>query len=118
MTRNLETVAVANTRDMRFGEILVIKEGGIDVYNTTGSNECPAELWDALDTEELAKELGAQAVRLNGPHYWMMDSQSLSLERRQLLEASKPATPGRRIPLSFRGDTRRTGSSLRRRPRR
>ena len=30
--------------------------------------------------EKLAEELGAQAVRLNGPHYWMMDSQEIRLK--------------------------------------
>jgi hypothetical protein len=69
---------IHKTRDMRFGEILVVREGGIEVYNTTGINDCPAELWDNLDTKKLAKELGARAVQLNGPHYWMMDTQTVS----------------------------------------
>src|SRR6266480_1707047 len=63
-----------NTRDMRYGEILVFKQAHIDVYNTTGMNDCPAELWDALDPEKLKKELHAHKVIKNGPHYWMMDS--------------------------------------------
>jgi hypothetical protein len=46
-----------NTRDMRCGEILIFKQAHIDVYNTTGVNDCSAELWDALDLEKLKKEL-------------------------------------------------------------
>jgi hypothetical protein len=64
---------------MRFGEILVIKANAIDIYNTTGLNDCPASLWDGLNTEALAKQFGALAIQKNGPHYWMMDSQTLSL---------------------------------------
>ncbi len=63
-----------STRDMRYGEILVFKQAHIDVYNTTGVNDCPAELWDALDPEKLKKEYHAHKVIKNGPHYWMMDS--------------------------------------------
>ena len=76
--RSVETVTVTEARDMRFCEILVVKERGIEVYNTTGTNDCPPELWDAMDTGKLAEELGAQAVRLNGPKFWMMDSQTVT----------------------------------------
>jgi len=41
-----------NMRDSRYGEILVFKKAHIDVYNTTGVNDCPAEHWDALDVGE------------------------------------------------------------------
>ena len=72
---NTEKVTVENTRDMRYGEIFIIKESGLDVYNTTGLNDCPAELWDALDTETVKKDFGAMQVQKNGPHFWMMDEQ-------------------------------------------
>ncbi len=76
--RIVETLAVTETRDMRFGEILVVKKSGVEVYNTTGTNDCPPELWNALDLEELAKELGALKVQKNGPKFWMMDAQTVS----------------------------------------
>ena len=79
MSRNVESVTVTGTRDMRFGEILVVRPGGIEVYNTTGSSDCALEVWDALEPDKLAAELGAQTVLLNGPKYWMMDSQTVSL---------------------------------------
>jgi hypothetical protein len=77
MTVNPYTIT--ETRDMRFGEILVVKQTGIEVYNTTGLNECPPKLWNALDLETIKHELGALKVQKNGPHYWMMDSQTVSL---------------------------------------
>ena len=67
---------------MRFGEILVVKQGSIEVYNTTGLNNCPAELWDNMDLESVRKQFGALKVQKNGPHYWMMDSQTVSFGER------------------------------------
>lgn len=78
MTQKLEPLTVSNTRDMRFGEILVVTDSGLEIYNTTGSSDCAPELWDAIDTRKLASELGAKAVQLNGPKFWMMDSQTVS----------------------------------------
>ncbi len=60
----------------RYGEVLLVRmaESGpeAEVYNTFPLNDCPAELWDALDAEALAKENGAAAALLNGPRYWLM----------------------------------------------
>jgi len=78
-TMKTQKVTVRNTRDMRYGEILVVMEDGVQVYNTTGLNDCPADLWDAMDLEKIKEQFGAKAVQKNGPHYWMMDSQSLLL---------------------------------------
>jgi len=76
---DMQKVTVKNTRDMRYGEIFIIKQTGLDVYNTTGLNDCPAKLWDALDLEKIKKDFGAMQVQKNGPHFWMMDEQTLSL---------------------------------------
>ena len=78
-TAESQKIAVSNTRDMRYGEIFLIKESGIEVYNTTGLNDCPAELWDKLDLDAIREEHGAMSVQKNGPHFWMMDSQTLTL---------------------------------------
>ena len=74
----LKAFTFTNTRDTRFGEILVVKKSGVEVYNTTGLNDCPAKVWDAMDPKQLAKELGALEVIKNGPHFWMMDEQTAS----------------------------------------
>ena len=78
-TDELESIKVTDLRDMRFGEILVVKESGAEVYNTTGLNDCPANLWDNMDLDKIKKETGAITVQKNGPKFWMMDSQILSL---------------------------------------
>ncbi len=62
----------------RYGEVLLVRmtESGpeAEVYNTFPLNDCPAELWDALDAEALADENGAVAALLNGPRYWLMSA--------------------------------------------
>lgn len=60
----------------RYGEVLLLRLGAsgpeATVYNTFPLNDCPAELWDVLNAEALAKENGATAALLNGPRYWLM----------------------------------------------
>jgi hypothetical protein len=75
----MKSITVENSRNLRFGELLVIKDKSIDIYNTTGLNECPAELWDAMDLEMIKKQFGAKAIQKNGPHYWMMDTLTVSV---------------------------------------
>jgi hypothetical protein len=78
MNTSVQAYTFTNTRDMRFGEILVIKASGVEIYNTTGLNDCPPELWDTMDLEQLKQQFGAQAIQKNGPHFWMMDAQTVS----------------------------------------
>jgi hypothetical protein len=63
---------------LRYGEVLLVTmgEGGPEaaVYNTFPLNDCPAELWNVLDAEAIAKDHGAIAALLNGPRYWLMSS--------------------------------------------
>jgi hypothetical protein len=75
---NLESNTIDNTRNMRFCEILVVKESGVEIYNTTGVSDCPSHLWSALDLRKLRKQLHALDVEKNGPLFWMMDSQTAS----------------------------------------
>ncbi len=66
-----------NMRGVRYGEVLAVhqRDGGLEaeVFGTQMLNDCPAELWDTLRPEEIARELGALAVKLNGPRYWVID---------------------------------------------
>lgn len=67
----------------RYCEILAVK-GAIpnlvaDVWNTYGLNDCPPDLWAAQDATALGTELGALAIRLNGPRYWLIDNASIRL---------------------------------------
>ena len=69
-----------NLYDARYCEVLVLEgtipDARVDVYNTIGFSDCPEALWSALDPVELAQELGASAVILNGPRHFLMDSAS------------------------------------------
>lgn len=70
-------VTLTDTRDMRFCELLVIDDGFVDIYNTSGLNTCPADAWDGLDPVALAEQMGVDAIQKNGPHHWAMDSQTI-----------------------------------------
>ncbi|GAQ33106.1 hypothetical protein MPS_1486 [Mycobacterium pseudoshottsii JCM 15466] len=62
----------------RYGEVLLVEIGEsgpqATVYNSFPLNDCPAELWSALDAQALAAENGVAAALLNGPRYWLMNS--------------------------------------------
>jgi hypothetical protein len=62
----------------RYGEVLLITPGEAGpqatVYNSFPLNDCPAELWSALDAQAIASENGAAAALLNGPRYWLMNA--------------------------------------------
>jgi len=68
----------ADLRDYRYCEIIPVFQEvlnlRVEVYNTLGSNECPADLWSTIDAEKLKKEYGAAAVKVNGPRHWVMSS--------------------------------------------
>nr|WP_236984081.1 MULTISPECIES: hypothetical protein [Mycobacterium] len=61
----------------RYGEVLLVTPGEAGpqatVYNSFGLNDCPAELWSALDAHAIATENGAATALLNGPRYWLMN---------------------------------------------
>ena len=64
-------------RGVRYGEVLAVMSRDeklqADVYGTQMINDCPAELWETLKADEIAKDMGALFVKLNGPRYWMLD---------------------------------------------
>lgn len=76
MTAQVKTAT--NQRGTRYGEVLVVfsEDGELTahVYGTQLLNDCPQELWDSLDAEAIAKEMGALFVKLNGPRYWVLDA--------------------------------------------
>jgi hypothetical protein len=61
----------------RYGEVLLVTPGEAGpqaaVYNSFGLNDCPAELWSALDAQAIAAKNGAATALLNGPRYWLMN---------------------------------------------
>ena len=77
MTAKAPDRLVSDMRGVRYGEVLAVyvTDGGFraEVFGTQMLNDCPQELWDTLDPPAIAAELGAVAVKLNGPRYWMLD---------------------------------------------
>lgn len=65
-------------RGSRYCEIVPVFRDGfsfhLEVYNTLGQNDCPPDVWNAIDPKKLARELGAFEVVMNGPRFWVMDS--------------------------------------------
>ena len=68
---------ISDMRGVRYGEVLAVFIKGdeiqAEVYGTQMLNDCPAELWDTLDASTIKEEMGAFAVKLNGPRHWMLD---------------------------------------------
>lgn len=66
-----------NLSGKRYGEVLLVTPGEAGpqatVYNSYPLNDCPAELWSALDAKAIATENGAATALLNGPRYWLMN---------------------------------------------
>jgi hypothetical protein len=77
MTTDKSQRLISDMRGVRYGEVLAVMSRDeklqADVYGTQMINDCPAELWDTLNADEIAKEMGALFVKLNGPRYWMLD---------------------------------------------
>jgi len=46
----------------------------VDVYNTIGLNDCPADKWAAVDYNEVKTETGALGAQPNGPRRWLIDA--------------------------------------------
>ncbi|MEI8127001.1 MAG: hypothetical protein WCG86_04185 [Actinomycetota bacterium] len=68
---------ISDQRGARYGEVIALffRDGAFEaeVFGTQLLNDCPQELWDTLDAEEIAREMGAALVKLNGPRYWVLD---------------------------------------------
>lgn len=74
---NDESGSRTGLRDVRYCEIIPVYRERLtlrmEVYNTLGFNECPADLWNAIDEAALTEELDAVSVVINGPRYWVID---------------------------------------------
>jgi hypothetical protein len=64
-------------RDFRYCEIIPVFQTRltfhVEVYNTMGLSDCPADLWAKVDAASIAKEHDAKVVKLNGPRYWVLN---------------------------------------------
>jgi hypothetical protein len=77
MTNGAPQRLIDNMRGVRYGEVLAmyLRDTGLEaeVYGTQMLNDCPQELWETLDADAIAKDMGAVFVKLNGPRYWVLD---------------------------------------------
>lgn len=77
MTTDSPSRLIDHMRGVRYGEVLAIyaRDGALqaEVYGTQMLNDCPAELWDTLDAADIAADMGAMFVKLNGPRHWVLD---------------------------------------------
>ena len=68
---------IDHMRGVRYGEVLAmfLRDTGLEaeVYGTQMLNDCPQELWETLNADEIAKDMGAVFTKLNGPRYWLLD---------------------------------------------
>ena len=68
---------IDHMRGVRYGEVLAmfLRDTGLEaeVYGTQMLNDCPQELWDTLNADDIAKDMGAVFAKLNGPRYWVLD---------------------------------------------
>ena len=77
MTNSAPQRLIDHMRGVRYGEVLAmfLRDTGLEaeVYGTQMLNDCPQELWETLDADAIAKDMGAVFVKLNGPRYWVLD---------------------------------------------
>ena len=68
---------ISDLRGVRYGEVIAVflRDAGFEaeVYGTQTLNDCPQDLWDTLDADTIAADMGAVAVKRNGPRHWMID---------------------------------------------
>ncbi|NNE74017.1 MAG: alpha/beta fold hydrolase [Acidimicrobiales bacterium] len=72
---------VGPLRDFRYCEMITLAglpnaDGLIEatVWNSMFLNDCPQDAFDAIDTAEVAADLGVTAAVKNGPRYWVLDA--------------------------------------------
>lgn len=72
------TANTSELRDSRYCEIIPVTRDGktltSSVYNTTGLNDCPEDVWETITPQSVAKQYKAIQVKMNGPRYWTLDS--------------------------------------------
>jgi len=84
MTTETPKKLIGDMRGVRYGEVLAVylRDHGLEaeVFGTQLLNDCPQELWETLDAETIAAEMGAVMVKLNGPRHWTLDGFGTKLQ--------------------------------------
>lgn len=100
--QQMEDIMLEDIRGMRYCEILLILDHGVDIYNTSANDGCPDDKWQAMDTDAIAAAHGAKEARLNGPKFWAPDAQTVKFGETKTfggIDARYAAT----LPLSALG---------------
>lgn len=100
-TDHLQDVVLEPTRNLRYCELFAVGEEWITVYNSMGLSEAPPELWDALDAEAAAEQLGANLAIKNGPHWWAADWTTLQYSVAEFLVGGIGFRIAARLPASL-----------------
>ena len=78
MTMSTPGVLMEEMFMVRYGEFLfaTLSDTSLtaEVWGTQFINDCPQDLWDAVDTDLLAQERGATVAIRNGPRNWVIDT--------------------------------------------
>ncbi|MCT8159643.1 hypothetical protein [Pseudoruegeria sp. SHC-113] len=98
----MKAYEIKDMRGMRFCEFLLISADNVVIYNTSASDGCPADKWEALDLEALAAEHGVLKAQLNGPKFWAMDEQTVYLGEEKIF-GGIAARYGATLPLAALG---------------
>ena len=100
-------------RNVRYGEVLAIylRDSGLEaeVYGTQMLNDCPQELWETLVADDIAKEMEAVMVKLNGPRHWVLDGLGAKVAPTEPILREFNGLLMRRIALLPLGDGSDTG---------
>lgn len=89
----------------RYGEVLLVT-GRLNrieatVYNTLGLNDCPDDLWRALDPAAIERAFRARTAVLNGPRYFLMDKVAIADPGQEIFDfGGLQMRPLATVPLS------------------
>lgn len=99
---------LSDMRGVRYGEVLAVHARGdklfAEVWGTQLLHDCPAEWWNSLNAGELAQEMGALMVKLNGPRYWTLDGFGTKVDVVEPVIREVRGMPMRRIAEVELGD--------------
>jgi hypothetical protein len=75
---------IPDLRKTRYCEFYLITKKGseqtLQIYNTTGVDTCPQDKLDAMNSDQIAKEHGADTLYKNAPRWWVLDKALIRLE--------------------------------------
>jgi hypothetical protein len=99
---------LSDMRGVRYGEVLAVHARGdklfAEVWGTQLLHDCPSEWWNTLNAGELAEELGALMVKLNGPRFWTLDGFGTKVDVVEPVIRELRGMPMRRIAEVELGD--------------